>query len=78
MNMVRTSEECELAATDLGLSDTTAHSSQTPDRPYGCIYASNDWLNWYEPAGSPYTSVPCGSMQDSNRYDCLCSKKGKN
>merc|ERR1711970_1343321 len=30
--------ECEQAASDLGLLDTSAYESQTNGRPYGCIY----------------------------------------
>ena len=83
MSLVRTKEECELAATMLGLSDTTASSAQLNGRPHGCIYASNGWLNWYEPIGSPYPSVSCGSSfsdgsyVDLVKYDCLCSKPGE-
>ena len=86
MRLVKTKEECEQAATMLGLSDTTASSAQLNGRPYGCIYASNGWLNWYEPIGSPYRSVSCGSRfsdsdsiedVDSVYYDCLCSKPGE-
>ena len=83
MRLVKTKEECEQAATMLGLSDTTASSAQLNGRPHGCIYASNGWLNWYEPIGSPYPSVSCGSRfsdssyVDSVYYDCLCSKPGE-
>ena len=79
MGPVRTKEECELAATNLGLSDRTAFTSLTPGRPHGCSYADNDWLNWYEddPKADPYVSVSCGWFDSGHRYDCLCAIKGK-
>ena len=77
MKLVSSKEECELAATSLGLSDATAYSSDTLGRTHGCIYASNDWLNWHDPLSSPHTSVPCGSKQGGYDYDCLCKKHGK-
>ena len=83
MVLVDTKEECEVAATMLGLSDTTASSALLNGRPHGCIYASNGWLNWYEPIGSPYPSAPCGSIFNESsyvdlvHYDCLCSKPGE-
>ena len=76
MSLVKTMEECELAATMLGLSDTSASSVQS-DRPRGCIYASNDGLDWYEPTDSSYSSVSCGSKQGFRYYDCLCRKPGE-
>ena len=76
MSLVKTKEECELAATMLGLSDTSASPVQS-DRPRGCIYASNDGLDWYEPIGSSYSSHSCGSKQGFRYYDCLCRKPGE-
>ena len=66
MELVSSKEECELAATGLGLSDATATSSDTLGRVHGCTYASNHWLNWHDPRRSPHTSVPCGSNQYGN------------
>ena len=77
MELVSSKEECELAATSLGLSDATATSSDTLGRPHGCIYASKDWLNWHDPLFSLHTSFPCGSNQGGFDYDCLCKKQGK-
>ena len=70
--MILTKAECEQAALSLGLSDTTAVESQTNGRPYGCIYANNDWLNWYSPDGSPHQSAECGTSESGNAYDCIC------
>ena len=83
MELVSSKEECELAATSLGLSNTTAYSSDILGRPHGCIYASIDWLGWHDTLSSPHISVPCGSnssMANSSHlydYDCLCKKEGE-
>ena len=74
---VKSEEVCESAASYLGLADTGAYSGQDEGRPYGCIYASNDWLGWYDPKNSSYPSVPCGSTQNFNAYDCICARRGK-
>ena len=71
MTMIQTKEECEKAALSLALSDTTAVENERDDRPYGCIYASNDWLA-YSLDGSPFTPANCGSQQGSKTYDCIC------
>ena len=70
MAMIQTKQECEQAALSLGLSDTTASPIQTNGLPYGCIYSSNGWLNWYSPDGSPHESASCGSQADPD--DCIC------
>ena len=69
--MLGSKTECDQAATDLGLLDTSATESQTNGRPYGCIYADNDWLNWYSPGG-PYPSAFCGSYDGKHDYNCIC------
>ena len=71
-------QECETAAGFLHLIDTTAYESQTEGRPYGCIYADNDWLNWYSPIVTKSESVSCGSLDRSHHYDCICRVPGKN
>ena len=70
--MIQTKAECEQAALSLGLSDTTAFEGQKKGRPYGCIYASNFWLQWYSPVGSPHQSADCGTLESGNAYDCIC------
>ena len=83
MELVRSKEECELAATSLGFSNATVYASDISDRPHGCIYASIDWLGWHDPLSFPDQSVPCGykSSKTSSSYiydyDCLCKKEGK-
>ena len=72
--MVESKNECEKAATILSLMDTTGYESQTKDRPYGCIYADNDWLNWYSPDGATYPSALCGSFDGEHYYSCICRK----
>ena len=69
--MIGSKIECEQAATDLGLEDASAYESQTNGRPHGCIYADNDWLNWYSP-GSPYPSASCGAHNGLYNYNCIC------
>ena len=75
--MIQTKAECEQAALLLGLSDTTAAEDQTNGRPYGCIYASNDWLQWYSPDGSPHQSADCGTSHSGYEYSCICKELGK-
>ena len=72
MTMIETKEECEQAALSLGLSDTSPFDLQKNGRPYGCIYASNDWLQWYSPVGSQYPSADCGAHHKGFTYDCIC------
>ena len=74
MNIVTSKEACEIAATNLGLSDTSAYSTTTSIRPHGCIYASNDWLAWNGPWND--ASVPCGTKHGYIEYDCLCKASG--
>ena len=73
---VKSEEVCESAASYLGLADTDAYSGQDEGRPYGCIYASNDWLGWHDSTNSPYSATSCGSLQDYDQYDCLCAVPG--
>ena len=73
---LKVEEMCEFAASHLALSDTDTYAGQDEGRPYGCLYASNDWLGWYDPTNSPYPSTACGSYQGSNRYDCICAVPG--
>ena len=77
-SIISTKEECEAAAIYLNLVDHTAYSTKLSSTPYGCIYASNDWLGWHV-AGNPRAeSVACGSKDSSNRdyYYCICKLSG--
>ena len=73
MSKLSSMEECQIAAITLGLSDTTADFGWTQSRPHGCIYASNNRLEW----NSPDTSITCGSFHDGEYYDCICNAPGK-
>ena len=66
-------KNCDSAAFYLNLTDTKAFALRSFDRPNGCIYASNDWLQWneYEDA-----SASCGSLSNGNTYDCICDTLG--
>merc|ERR1711990_436170 len=65
MNSVRSEEACWIAATKLGLSDTSATSFHLMSLPRGCIYSSNNKLWWNDPTayGGQWSdaSVPCGT-----------------
>ena len=76
MKSVKSEEMCKFAASYLDLPDTDSYSSQDEGRPYGCIYAENDWLGWYDSTNSPYPPASCGSIQGSYAYDCICAIKG--
>ena len=66
MLKVSSLNECEAAASSLGLPDNTAYfMHDNPNLPHGCIYASYDWLAWNEAISA---SVDCGS----NGHDCIC------
>ena len=72
--MLESKIECEQAAADLGLSDTSAFESQNDARPHGCIYAVTECLNWQSPE-TQYPSAPCGSGNEGdNVYNCICLK----
>jgi len=73
LRMITNKQECEEAANILGLVDKYAYESQTNGKPYGCIYASNDWLAFASPLDHPYGNTPCGS-HSVHVYDCLCAK----
>jgi hypothetical protein len=60
--------DCETAATNLGLSDTSADVTSYTARPPGCIYNSVDDVLRFNPLETSETS--CGSG-DYN-YDCIC------
>ena len=78
MSLVSSEEECELAATKLGLSDTTALSTESVRRPHGCTYEYYaNYLNWRDPLSSPQASAPCGSKDGPYDYDCLCNTQGE-
>ena len=78
--MITGTTECNAAAHHLGLVDTSASSLQYGHgAPYGCIYADNDWLNWYSPIGATDVSGTCGSRaSDDCVYDCICTTQGMN
>ena len=71
---VRNKAECEQAARQLYLEGTFAYVNQITDRPFGCIYASDDTLIWNT---SPLTPPDCGSMEGSWTFDCICLGVGK-
>ena len=71
--MLESKIECEQAAADLGLSDTSAFESQNDARPHGCIYADHVWLNWNSPE-TQYPSASCGSEEWGYAYNCICLK----
>ena len=81
MTMVRDKTECELAATLLNLQDKSAHVGQVnydnQIRPYGCIYAGNDWLGWHLPDGPPYPSYDHYINDCGTYYACICKLPGK-
>ena len=74
--MVGSKIECDQAATDLSLKDHSAYVTQIGryHRPHGCIYANNNWLQWYSP-GASYPSASCGSHDGSalnSSFNCIC------
>jgi len=77
MKTVRSEEACEIAATKLGLSDTSAVSFHLKSLPRGCIYSSKNRLWWNDPTsyGGQWSdaSVPCGTKYRKYEYDCLCT-----
>ena len=75
MSYVASKEACDIAATKLGLSDTNAYSTTSSGRPYGCIYASSNWLVWNNKWNN--VPVPCGTKYGSQAYDCLCKISGR-
>ena len=73
MSSVANKYDCQLAAKYLGLSDTGVETLKSSNRKsYGCIYSSNDWLNWNVRAQALHPSTFCGSSYGGNTYDCLC------
>ena len=71
-------EACEIAATTLGLSGTSAYNianEYANNFPYGCIYASNNNLFWNHKWND--VPVPCGTKYGSQAYDCLCKISGR-
>ena len=72
---IATLNDCELAAKALGLTDYSVYGHgplQVEGKPYGCIYASSDWLSWAPEDGHPYGNVPCGTYFAGVPYDCIC------
>ena len=78
MEMITSRSECERAAVSLNLLDTTIYSDNNPlnGRPYGCIYADNDWLSFSSPEGHPYSNFACGTRWHYDTYDCICKITG--
>ena len=74
LRTIRNKDECERKATLLGLADTSASVVHAEQRPYGCIYATNDWLGMN-------TALPgselCGSTDSGFYYSCMCEKECK-
>ena len=74
--MITSTKECEEAAFNLNLQDTSTKSYLYQGLPYGCIYANNDWLSFAVPNGHEYENLPCGTINGGIKYDCIC-KHGK-
>ena len=75
--MITSRAECERAAVSLKLVDTSSTDNYPVDgRPYGCIYASNNWLSVSSSNGHPYTNVACGTHHGGEDYDCICKTSG--
>ena len=76
MKMVTSQSQCDLAAQELDLSDTSAGSYGGEGSPHGCVYASYNNLIWINPKHASFASAACGSTQNSWSFDCLCVRKG--
>ena len=74
--MVTSQSQCDLAALELDLSDTSADNYENEGRPHGCVYASDNILNWVDPSDASFASAACGSTQGSWSFDCLCVRIG--
>ena len=77
MENIQDKLECEEAAKSLDLPDYSAPDYsrlQDHNKPHGCIYADNDYLelNDYQ-----YPATECGSHDGSYTYDCICRGKCK-
>ena len=75
MQNIGSKKECEEAAHFLGLKDTTAYTGQSSanaGKPYGCIYADNDWLQW----NGYGEKASCGSLNLGSYYSCICVASG--
>ena len=78
MRTIEHMEQCNAAAHDLGLVDTSAHPFQGYKVANGCAYSDNDFLLWHSPIGATYESVPCGAISGGHAYDCICATQGIN
>ena len=77
MTNVQDKSECELAATSLGLEDTSAYEFQQSSMPQGCLYRLiYPWLVWHSTNGSN-PSVGCGSTFGADTYACICRSAGR-
>ena len=74
LRMISNKDECERKATLLGLADTSASVVHDEQRPYGCIYATNDWLGMNTALSC---NVCCGSTDSGFRYSCICERECK-
>ena len=75
MQTISNKEKCEEAARALGMHHTTAFArDEYYNRPYGCIYANNYFLQW-----NPYQgSTKCGSWDQGYYLECICDSSGIN
>ena len=77
MHTIRSKYECEIAASYLGLNDTSAYEYRTLNRPNGCIYASHGiptkLLKW----NTKEPKTKCGSKDGRFVYSCICAVTGK-
>ena len=73
--IISSKNECEDAASYLGLSDRSASEGRFNARPNGCIVNPRDgWLD----SNTNINDVTCGSVDTTNgdTYNCIC-KSGK-
>ena len=72
--VISTKSDCENAAIDLNLSDTSANVVEPRSAPSGCIWSTSySWLGLNIKFNS---DVPCGSDTDAtgkSTYSCICS-----
>ena len=76
--MIISKQECEHAAYELGLTDTSTSSKQSNERPHGCIYSNNivPELILESPRDLIHGISACGTMSNNKIYDCICAKDG--
>ena len=67
-------KECEEAAYNLGIPDTSAVTSSRSERPYGCISSRKTGnLYWNQPRRN---NPSCGTTHGNSIRDCICGPAG--